>query len=129
ARVVEIRRGLEARDSGLGARGSELGVRDSGLVAEKIERRTLIVCGAGLQPCGSNGADDLRDLARTEDHVDLRNFLLQLVAIALRQATGDDEAPALTVLLVLRHLENRVDRFLLGRIDERAGIDDEDVGL
>ena len=33
------------------------------------------------------------------------------------------------VCLVARHLEDRVDRFLLGGIDERAGVDDEHVGL
>src|SRR5205823_13174201 len=33
------------------------------------------------------------------------------------------------VLLVLRHLQNRVDRFLLRLVDERAGVDDQDVGL
>ena len=54
---------------------------------------------------------------------------LQLVAIALGQAAGHDQPLAGAVLLVPRHLENRVDRFLLGRVDERAGVDDEHVGL
>ena len=31
--------------------------------------------------------------------------------------------------LVLGHFENGVDGFLLGRIDEAAGVDDEHVGL
>ena len=33
------------------------------------------------------------------------------------------------VLLVLRHLEDRVDRLLLGRVDERARVHDEHVGV
>ena len=36
---------------------------------------------------------------------------------------------ARTGLLVLRHLEDGVDRFLLGLVDEGAGVDDEDVGV
>ena len=55
--------------------------------------------------------------------------LLQLVAIALGQAAGDDQPLAGAVLLVLRHLEDGVDRLLLGRVDERAGVDDEHVGV
>ena len=31
--------------------------------------------------------------------------------------------------LVLRHLEDRVDALFLGRVDERAGVDDDDVGV
>ncbi len=31
--------------------------------------------------------------------------------------------------LELRHLEDGVDRLLLGRVDERAGVDDDDVGV
>ena len=64
-----------------------------------------------------------------EDRVDLRNLRAQLVAIALRHAAGDDEALALAVLLELGHLEDGVDRFLLGLVDERAGVDDEHVGV
>ena len=36
---------------------------------------------------------------------------------------------ARAVLLVLRHLEDRVDRLLLGGVDERAGVHDEHVGF
>jgi hypothetical protein len=31
--------------------------------------------------------------------------------------------------LVLDHLEDGVDGFLLGGVDERTGVDDEDVGV
>ena len=33
------------------------------------------------------------------------------------------------VFLCSRHLEDGVDRFLLGLVDERAGVDDEHVGV
>src|SRR5262249_56212111 len=79
------------------------------------------------QGWGADGADDLRHFTRAEDRVDLRNFLLQLVAIALRHAAGDDQFPAPSGLLPLRHLEDGVDRFLFRGIDERARVHDEDV--
>ena len=72
--------------------------------------------------------DDARHFAGAEDRIDFRDFLLELVAITLGQAPGDDQAPARRLLLQLGHLENRVDRLLLGPIDERTGVDDEHVG-
>src|SRR5262245_49615937 len=76
---------------------------------------------------GTDGADDVGDLAGAEDRVNLGDLFLQLVAIALGEAAGDDEAAAGAVLLVLRHLENRVDRLLLRAVDEGAGVDDQDL--
>ena len=73
-------------------------------------------------------ADDLRHLTGAEHRVDLRNLVLQLVAIALRHATGDDKAPARAGPFVLRHLEDGIDRLLLRGIDEGARVDHEDVG-
>ena len=61
--------------------------------------------------------------------VDLGDLLLQLVAVPLGEAAGDDQPRAVAVALVLRHLEDRVDRFLLGRVDERARVDDEHLGV
>src|SRR5262245_34670047 len=73
--------------------------------------------------------DGRRDLAGAEHGVDLRDLLLQLVAITLGEAAGDDQPAARPVLLVLRHLENRVDRLLLRAIDERARVHHQDVSL
>ena len=76
-----------------------------------------------------DGVDDLLDLAGAEQGVDLRNLGAELVAIPLRHASGDHEPPALAGLLVLRHLQDGVDRFLLGLVDERARVDDEHIGF
>jgi hypothetical protein len=58
-----------------------------------------------------------------------RNVLADLIAIPLHQAAGDDEAlgAAAALALVLHHLKDGIDRLLLGRVDEAAGVDDEDV--
>ena len=73
--------------------------------------------------------DDLRHFARAEHDVDFGDQLAQLVAIALGQAAGDDEAAAGAGLLVLGELQDRVDRFLLRLVDEGAGVDDQHVGF
>ena len=72
---------------------------------------------------------DLWHFAGSEHRIDFRNLRAQLVAIALGQAAGDDQSLAGAGLLVLGHLEDRVDRLLLGFVDERAGVDDEHVGV
>jgi hypothetical protein len=77
----------------------------------------------------ADDAEDVLDFASADDGIDLRNFCAQFVAIAFTHAAGDDQFPAAPVLLVLRHLENGVDRLLPGFIDERAGVDDEHVGV
>ena len=40
-----------------------------------------------------------------------------------------DQAAAAAALLVLGHVEDGRDRLLLGRLDEGAGVDDQDIGL
>jgi hypothetical protein len=72
--------------------------------------------------------DDGGDIAGAEDGVDLRNLGLQLVAVALGQAAGDDEGLTGPGLLELGHLQNGVHRLLLGLVDERAGVDDQHLG-
>ena len=72
--------------------------------------------------------DDFRHLTSAEHGVDLGNLLDKVVSVALGQAPGDHEPLARAVLLVLRHLENRVDRFLLRRVDERTRVHDEHIG-
>jgi hypothetical protein len=49
--------------------------------------------------------------------------------VDLSEPEADDEPAAGAVFLERRHLENRVDRLLLGRVDERAGVHHEDVGV
>ena len=73
-------------------------------------------------------SQDLFQFARAHNSVDFRNILPDLVPIALHQATGHNEPPRPAIRLVLRHLEDRIDGLLLGRVNKRAGIDDENLG-
>ena len=77
----------------------------------------------------TRGAQNLLQLAGADDGVDFRNVLLDFVAIAFDQAAGDDQLLRAAGSLVLRHLQDGVDRLLLGSVDERAGVDDDDVGV
>src|SRR2546423_15602169 len=76
-----------------------------------------------------DNAHDLRDVSGAEHSIDLRNLRLQLVAIALAKTSRDDEPLAGAGLFELGQLEDRVDRLLLGRVDERACVYDEHIGF
>ncbi len=77
----------------------------------------------------ARGFENRFQLAGADYGVDFGNVLANLVAIALDQASGDDELFGRAGGLVARHLENGVDRFLLGGVDKAAGVHDQDFGL
>ena len=71
------------------------------------------------------------EFAGADDCVYFGNVLLDLVAVALDEAAGYDDALGFSavLLLVLDHLEDGVDGLLLGGVDEAAGVDDDDLGV
>ena len=75
------------------------------------------------------GADDVIDLAGAEDRIDFGNLRPQFLAVALGKAAGDHQPARPAVRLVLGHLEDGVDRLLLGRVDERTRVHHQHVGL
>ena len=54
-------------------------------------------------------------------------FLLQLLGIALRQATHHEQFSELSFLLPLNHLQNGVDTLFFGISDEPTGVHDNDL--
>ena len=110
-------------------------VRDvRGLALDEIDWRSL---GLALAPLlGIDLLDDRRDLGhlvQTDEGVD---FVMQVAREIFREplahAARHDELLLLAALLqplVLVHFEDVADRLLLGRVDERAGVDDDHVGL
>ena len=85
--------------------------------------------GAGRGEAG--GGEDGFEFAGADDGVDFGDVALDLVAVALDQAAGDDEALGLAAVLGLMpdHLEDGVHGLLFGGVDKGAGVDDEDFGL
>jgi hypothetical protein len=71
----------------------------------------------------------LRHFAGAEHDVDLGDLRLELIPIALAQTAGDDQPLTRAPALQLGHFEDRVDRLLLGRVDERARVDHDHFGL
>jgi hypothetical protein len=71
----------------------------------------------------------VEEIPGADEDVDFRELFTQLGAIALRQASGDHQAPAGPLPLDFRRLENRVERFLLGGFNKGAGVDHQDIGL
>src|SRR5579863_94253 len=69
--------------------------------------------------------DDARIRAGPDHAVDLRNQALQLGAVALREAAGDDQL--LTATLARGMLEDDFGGFFLCRIDEGARVDDDRI--
>ena len=55
--------------------------------------------------------------------------LQDVAAVALGEAAGDDQRAARAPLLQLRQLEDGLDRLLARPVDERAGVDDEALGV
>src|SRR5207249_2473005 len=79
---------------------------------------------------GCAGLFELRDhagqgrpVARTNKGIDERQLRRQLGRVALDQAAGGDQL--LITAFAFAELQQCVDRLLLGRLDEPAGIDDE----
>ena len=89
---------------------------------EQVERpgSAVALTGMSLRSAAFEGN------AEPGDPIDLRQGGGELVAVALGHASGDDQAAAVAPPLV--EGEHRVDRLLAGRLDERARVDDDEVG-
>ena len=86
-----------------------------------------------FRAAGNGLADDVRDLrhlVNAHERIHFGQQLRQFVAEPLRQAAGNDEAwPRFLAVAHLDGFENRVHAFLLRGVNERAGVDDDGVGL
>ena len=112
-----------------------LGDLDVGEVAgggENARRQVVIkvrLRAAGVRLQAFAHRHDLRQFIGANQRVHFRKLIANLIAIALHHASRHDQLPRLAGFLVFGHLQNRVDGFLLGRIDEAAGVDHQDFGV
>jgi len=97
-------------------------------VREDVEGGVVVCVAAGRK---TGGGEDGFEFAGADYGVYFGDVLLNLVAVALDEAAGYDDALgfATVLLLVLDHLEDGVDGLLLGGVDEAAGVDDDDLGV
>ena len=104
------------------------GACGEGALREDVEGAVVLRVASGGQ---AGGGEDGFEFAGADYCVNFGDVLLDLVAVALDEAAGDDDALGLSavLLLVLDHLEDGVDGLLLGGVDEAAGVDDDDLGV
>ena len=72
---------------------------------------------------------DLVQFVGADQGIHFRHVRLDIAAVALDEATGHHQALRPPHFLVLGHFQNRIDRFLLGRVNKAAGVYDQDIGL
>jgi len=77
----------------------------------------------------AGGFEDGLEFAGADYGVDFGDGLADVVAVALDEAAGDDELFGRAGGFEAGHFEDGVDGFLLGGVNEGAGVDDEDVGF
>ena len=97
---------------------------------DEIFRRGLLLRLLARQQPFDDG-HDLGELVEADEGVDLGQRFRQFLGETLRHAAGHDEflrvMAALQAAVAVRLQDGR-DAFLLGRVDERAGVDDHHVG-
>ena len=69
----------------------------------------------------------LRVLGHADDGIDLGDLLGEFLRVTLAETAGDDHALGRIIFLETHQVEDGVDRFLLGTLDESAGIDHQNV--
>ena len=77
----------------------------------------------------ARGGQDFVQFAGADYCVYFGDIFLDLIAEALDEATGHDQSFGFAAGFLAGHFEDFVDRFLLRGANERAGVDDDDVGI
>ncbi len=80
----------------------------------------------GLRPVQEAGQGG--KIVHPDEQVDFREVLYELRAIALHQAAGHHQAHLRPGLLQAGQIQDGVHRLFTGRLDEAAGIDQEEIG-
>ena len=75
------------------------------------------------------GLQDFFDFAGADHRVHFGNLLADVVAETLDHAARDNQFLRAAEFFVLGHFQDGVHRFFLRRLDEAAGVNDQDVGF
>ncbi len=107
----------------------DLQITHVGLVAEELPHAGVSGNGIGDQSALGELGHEVMQVREPQKEVDLGNLVLQFLLISLDQAPDGHDRFDVAFLLELSGAQDRVDRFLLGGVDEAAGIDENDVGV
>ena len=108
---------------------ADLEVAHPGRVAGVEPHAGVQRLGVADQPARVQLADELVGLRRAEEEVHLGEGLLHLALVPFHHAPHRHQGLAGAVHLVAGRLDDGVERFLLGRVNEPAGVDDNQLGL
>ena len=99
---------------------------------EHARREVVIQVGPGWNPrrfhAFAHGHDAIQVIG-ADNGIDLGDLLADGVAVAFHQATRHNQLAGSSALLEFGHLEDSLDRFLFGGVDETAGVDYQDIGF
>ena len=109
------------------------GTKRTRTIAPFCNLEVSIVCWSREQPLPDQllfvvrpqGFEQAWQVPRTEPSIHLRNAFLQFVFVAFRQATSHVDTVYIPGLFRLRKLDDCIDAFLLGALDESARVDDD----
>ena len=120
-----------AKRTGMVTALGDLDIRHVARRGEDARREVVIEVWLGrsaIRPDAVDQAHDLVEFIGADQCIHFRHVLLDVAAIAFHQAAGHDQLFCAAGFLKLGHFKNGLDRFLLGGIDEAAGVDDNHVG-
>jgi hypothetical protein len=116
-----------AEGAGMIAALRNLQIAHMRLIAEELAdtgmRGDRVIDETALRELGN----EVLELGESQKQVDFGDFLLQLVLIALDETPDRDDGFD-PLLLEPRGFQHRIDGFLLRRVDETAGVDEDDIG-
>src|SRR5512133_3441832 len=78
----------------------------------------------GPKPVGDMGV-----VVKAEDGVSFRQRLGQLATVTLREASDGNDGLRSSCFLEIARRQQRIDRVLLGRLDETTSVDQHSIGL
>ena len=73
--------------------------------------------------------NDLLEVVGANHGIHFRQALFDLTSKAFYKTPGNHKPLGLAMLLILAHLDNRIDGLLLSRIDKAASVDDNDIRI
>ena len=107
----------------------DLQVAHVDLVAQELADAGVGRHGVVDQAALGQGGYEVVEVRESEKQVDLGDLLRQLPLVALDQAADGDDRFHAALRLEARGRQDRIDRLLLGGVDESAGVDEDHVGV
>ena len=127
--VLAPHEGNGAEGAGVVAALRDLEIADVRRISQELADAGMPRDGILDEPAAAQLGHEVVQIREAEEEIDLGNLRLQLLLVALHQASRGYDRFHAALGLELGGAEDRVDRFLLRGVDEAAGVDEDDVGI